>query len=138
MITDTLYPRDKSYSLTVDEENGSEEWWDAARDLRSTLQLNDREWAAAGNEPIPCGPADDLVEVMDALEKANVATATGPIVAWLASLPGWNGGPDHAPNPLIVVEEIDAPPALRRAVTRSTSSTGAVAGRARKATAPRQ
>jgi hypothetical protein len=71
-------------TFAVDEENGPEDWWTAARDA----------------EDCPAGLVDlihgDATEVVLAGEEAVSA------LAWCEALPGWTGGPTYAPHPLLV------------------------------------
>jgi hypothetical protein len=77
--------------VVVDQENGDEEWWDAAS-------------ADAGKQ----SPA---VAALFARIDASQASVHGvccraqdaeALVAWATDLPGWGDGPEHAPNPLLV------------------------------------
>lgn len=76
--------------IRVDYGNRSEPWWQA---LWSRLETN----PAAVPAPVrqltrPC--ASDRIEVSKAEARA--------VMEWAATLPGWVGGPRHAPYPLRV------------------------------------
>jgi len=67
--------------VLVDEENGSEEWWEALR----------RRFPALADE----------------LERDGSAKVSREELAQLQQLPGWDTGPEHAPNPLVILESAD-------------------------------
>jgi hypothetical protein len=68
--------------FVVDEENAAEMWWDVARDAKD---------APEGLADIIDGSATEVT-----LSGEDAVAA----LAWCQSLPGWNGGPRHAPHPL--------------------------------------
>lgn len=70
--------------IIVDYENNAEDWWTAARE------------AFVFEEPIRALAKDG--EVIVDQEQAD------QFLSWARSLPGWNGGPKHAPHPLLVQE----------------------------------
>lgn len=74
--------------LAVDEEYGLETWWDAARNVADLAfaEMLARIDGSTG--------ADALVTVAQA----------DAFLAIARTLPGWNGGPDHAPHPIFVTE----------------------------------
>lgn len=69
-------------TIMVDQENGAEEWWDAARDASEC--------------------PDGLVDLIDGTDTEVTLSGEDAAVAlaWCQALPGWNDGPDHAPHPL--------------------------------------
>lgn len=72
-----------SVEFAVDEENSGDEWWDAARDADAP---------------------DGLVDLIDGTDTDATLSGEDAVaaLAWCQSLPGWNGGPEYAPHPLIV------------------------------------
>lgn len=75
-------------SVTVDYENRAEQWWAAARE--------------AADAPKPVLP---LLEI-GGLETVTVSDAEAEaILVWAERLPGWDTGPEYAPNPLLIHEE---------------------------------
>jgi hypothetical protein len=72
--------------VVVDYETNPEDWWDAARASR----------AEAPKAVLPLLDADDEITVPRSTADA--------IVAWAATLPGWDTGVAHAPHPLYVDE----------------------------------
>lgn len=85
--------------LAIDQENGAEKWWDAAREaLRS---------AAPGLS----SAARDVMRRLASTHADRVRTTrrvASEICAWGAGLDGWSGGPEHAPEPLSVIEVDDS------------------------------
>ena len=69
-------------TFSVDEENSAEDWWTAAR--------------KAKHMPPALRPLFDTNGSMVVVD-AHDAPA---ILAWCKALPGWEGGPRHAPHPL--------------------------------------
>jgi hypothetical protein len=74
-------------TILVDQENGAEEWWDAARDAGAT----DVPDALI---PLLCDDATDNEVTVDGEDAAAA-------LAWAATLPGWSEGPAYAPHPLL-------------------------------------
>ena len=74
--------------VQVDYENNAEEWWEAARDAAG---------APAGIVSLLDNVGQDSVYLSD--------TAAEDVRRWAASLPGWDGGPEYAPHPLIIDTE---------------------------------
>jgi hypothetical protein len=72
--------------LRVDDRNLATAWWEA---LEARLRMNP--------EAVP-GVLRRLVGRSDHLE-VDLAEARAAL-AWAAGLPGWEGGPRHAPHPL--------------------------------------
>ncbi len=76
--------------IRVDYGNRSEAWWQA---LWSQLETNPEAVPAAIRQ-LTRPDAADRVEVSPAEARA--------VIAWASTLPGWGGGPRHAPYPLRV------------------------------------
>lgn len=75
--------------LIVDQENGSEIWWDAARERANGMRSP--TWTRIFNL---IDGTDDEVSVTDGDASAFLAEAR--------ELPGWDDGPSHARWPVIV------------------------------------
>lgn len=73
------------YTIKVDYENNTEEWWAAAR-ASTTMP----EFLRPLIHDIECG------EIVVSAPKAKQAKA------WCASLPGWNDGPEYAIHTLLI------------------------------------
>ena len=76
--------------VVVDWDNNAEEWWDAARAAKEPTMTHD----ARRRLRVLLGVgSDDTIRLtlMDATK----------LLAWAEALPGWRGGPSHAPNPLV-------------------------------------
>lgn len=76
----------KIVTFSVDEENNAETWWTAARASK---------WVPSALRPLLY--TNGSMVVVDASDAPA-------ILAWCKSLPGWEGGPRHAPHPLQVQE----------------------------------
>lgn len=70
-------------TIAVDYENNSDAWWQAARAASD---------APAAIRPLLAVGGADSVEV--------AADELPALLAWCAALPGWDGGPEHAPHPV--------------------------------------
>jgi hypothetical protein len=77
----------KRISLVVDEENNAELWWAAARASACTPACIEGWVQAASFDPVELTAAE-----------------AEEVLAWAQSLPGWDGGPEHAPHPLLFAE----------------------------------
>lgn len=62
-------------AIVIDEENGSEAWWDAVRETYPALA--------------------------DSLTRDRAAVIAAPLWDALAALPGFEDGPEFAPNPIL-------------------------------------
>ena len=84
-------------TIETDYENNAETWWDA---VRAHLR--------AGTAPVSM----EARKVLLALERRDAVVtrrqAATEIRLWGETLPGWDDGPDHAHNPIMVVEGGDA------------------------------
>lgn len=76
------------YEIRFDFENNSEEFYDALRDTVGSFA-----------EPVRELFENDSI-VVDAEQRDQ-------LMSHFRRLPGWNGGPSHAPHPLIVRESED-------------------------------
>lgn len=87
------YTGGDTVTIMTDYENNAETWWDA---MRAHLR--------AGTAPVSL-EAQRVLVAFDC--KDSVVTrrqAATEIRLWGETLPGWDDGPDHAHNPLVVVE----------------------------------
>ena len=75
----------------ADEENNAETWWEA---LRSTDP----------GDPTLRGLRSALLDEGTVEVPFNDSIARG-FEDYLTGLPGWNDGPEHAPNPLLMIED---------------------------------
>jgi hypothetical protein len=76
--------------IRVDYGNRSETWWEALSHRLETEPASVPAAVRQLNRP----DGGDLIEVSAAEARA--------IVTWASTLPGWTGGPRHAPSPLRV------------------------------------
>lgn len=77
------------YFFAIDNENNAEAWWDAAREQVESCPV----WA--GRLLIEGGGSSAQLSELEAKMFRR----------WCESLPGWDGGPDHAPHPIVFSEE---------------------------------
>jgi len=64
------------------------------------------EWWEALDEAIQDGSAPEELETLASDETTEVSRKRLKVVLEFAeSLPGWDGGPDHAPHPFTVVDD---------------------------------
>lgn len=80
-------------TLKIDHENNATAWWDAAREVARTSD-------------------DRGAEVFRRLDRASVegeldvlAEEAAAFTAWASDIEGWSDGPEHAPNPVLVLED---------------------------------
>jgi len=81
------------FEFVVDEENNAEEFWDALAD----------HGGGGFSEPIDVLLRDNRVVVEN-------DAARDALLSWMRSMPGWEGGPAHAPHPVTVNEVIEQEP----------------------------
>ena len=82
--------------IVIDWENNAQEWWDAASDqARNAPHLVPPKLVRL-LDGTPNPPDEMILTGYEAIE----------IARWAASLPGWDTGPEHAPNP-ILFQDVD-------------------------------
>lgn len=77
--------RDEIFVLMIDWENNAEEWWEAAGKNFDIFEPRISEWINKGSSP----------ELLVSEEEGN------KFLDAARTLPGWNDGPEYAPNPVI-------------------------------------
>ena len=76
---------DKQITISVDQENSAEDWWTAALAADKT------------ELPLSC-----LVLTHEGVSSVTVSQKDADAFqGWGAALPGWNDGPEYAPNPFV-------------------------------------
>jgi hypothetical protein len=66
------------------------------------------EWWEALDAALADGTAPEELQDLASDERADVsADRLDEVLEFAASLPGWDGGPEHAPNPFAVVDSDD-------------------------------